>query len=243
MNRKKLTLICLAAILTLSLSGTAFAAHGGRGGGHGGRSFNRSGGFGGHSFSRSTGGSRVSRAAVHGRREFSPGRSFSRRTGNNTVRHRVNSRQFGTNRFARPASINWLHNSTHYHYHDHGRYSRGSTHYHYHSYGRPHGALHYHYHRYYRPRHVYHYYRPWGWGWYSPWHVYYWDDWYWGLPAVSFTTGVVLGNVLANSSAPSNSDDFYYYNICAEGCRCLDKDAPTPCRCTEHCYCNKYHNK
>ncbi len=236
MNRKKLMLICLAAIVTLSLSGAAFAAHGGHGGGH---SFNRSGG---HRFSRSTGGGHAAGISSHGGHDGSHVRAISRGAGSSAFRHGVSGRSHRADSFARPAPIKRPHNSTHYHYHDHSRrYPRSGTYYHYRSYGRPHGAIHYHCHRYYRPCHVYHYYRPWGR--YSPWHVYYWDDWYWGFPAASFTTGVVLGSVLANSSAPSNSDNFYYYNVCAEDCRCLDKDNPTPCRCTEHCYCNKYHNK
>lgn len=99
---------------------------------------------------------------------------------------------------------------------------------------RPGGGHYYHgghhprvYYTHHRPHHR-HY-------WYGPgWRSWYWD-YYWG-----WTAPVVVGYTITKVAEPSAE---YIYNVCAEGCRCLDKDNPTPCRCTEYCYCNQYHNR
>ena len=164
-----------------------------------------------------------------GRHSFSGGLGSVGR--GNTIRHNGN--------FGRSASFahRWSRGGIHYHYHGHGRWAHSRHHY-----WPRRSSIHYHY--YHRPHYTYHHYRPWrhyywDYGYYRPWR-YYWDsDYYWGWPAASFVTGYVIGSTASSSNVSSN----YYYNVCAEGCNCLDRDNPTPCNCTENCYCNMYHNR
>ncbi|MDO4953211.1 MAG: hypothetical protein Q4E34_05240 [Synergistaceae bacterium] len=216
MNRRKTAVLFLTLALSLALAGTAFA-RGGHGSVGGSRSFSRGGGFGGHSGGHgSVGGSR----------------SFSRERASHSSR-------YVTGGYSRSRT-----GGTHYHYHDHGRSHTSGTHYHYHGCRSRISGRHYHHHLYYRPyryRNIHwHCHEHWGWGprYYCCRPGYYWyDSWYW--PA-GFTVGLILGNAVSYTpSAAAN----YYYNVCAEGCNCLDKYNPTPCNCTENCYCNAYHKK